>query len=48
MAKKDEKTVRLSHLNGGTVVVPADRADLLVAGGNFKQVKSAKAASSEK
>lgn len=30
-----DKTVRLTHVNGATVSVPADRADALVAGGQF-------------
>lgn len=39
MAKKDderdETPTRLTHVNGGTVVVPAHKADGLLAGGLF-------------
>ena len=38
--KRDETPTRLSHVNGGTVVVPAYKAEALVAGGLFS--KSAK------
>lgn len=41
MAKNDDKTVRLRHTNGGTVIVSQDKADRLVAGGNFAAVKTA-------
>lgn len=33
--KTETKTTRLTHLNGATVVVDADKADALVAGGTF-------------
>lgn len=37
MADEKPKTVKLSHSNGTTVVVAADRAESLVAGGNFSK-----------
>lgn len=43
MAKKDderdETPTRLTHANGGTVVVPAYKAEGLVAGGLFSKPK---------
>lgn len=48
MAAKDksEDTVRLTHRNGGTVVVPKDRAEVLVAGGLFSPEKKSTKSSS--
>lgn len=34
-AKKAADSVRLTHVNGGTVAVPAEKAERLVAGGLF-------------
>lgn len=33
--KEESKTTRLSHSSGTTVVVDSDKAERLVAGGNF-------------
>lgn len=45
---KNTDTVRLTHLNGATVIVPQDRADRLVAGGSFKAESGATAKRSSK
>lgn len=37
--KQDETPTRLTHINGGKVVVPAHKADGLVAGGLFTKSK---------
>ena len=44
--KDDTKTTRLTHSNGATVVVPADKAETLIAGGNFAAATKAAAKSS--
>lgn len=33
--KKEEKTTKLSHSSGTTVVVDSEKAERLIAGGNF-------------
>lgn len=35
-AKKEAKTTKLSHNNGTTVVVDSEKAEGLIASGNFK------------
>lgn len=39
-AKKEPTTTKLTHRNGATVAVESDKADRLVAGGNFSKPTS--------
>lgn len=46
-ASKEPKTTRLTHSGGATVVVDADKAEALVAGGNFSKPSGRSSAKSD-